>query len=77
MNNFLKKYKEVLLYIVFGVATTLVNIVAYFLLSKVNLGTAVSTSLAWLISVAFAFLTNRKYVFNAEKSGFLMQLLFF
>ncbi len=77
MNNFLKKYKELLLYIVFGVATTLVNIVAYFLLSKANLGTAVSTSLAWLISVVFAFLTNRKYVFNAENSCFLKQFLSF
>ncbi|MBQ3547042.1 MAG: GtrA family protein [Clostridia bacterium] len=76
-NNLLKKYKQPLLYIVFGIATTLVNFIAYFLLSKLSFGTAISTVLAWLISVIFAFFTNRKYVFNASKNGFLKQLFGF
>ncbi len=77
MNKLLKKYKEQILYVVFGIATTLVNIVAYFLLSKLPLGTAVATALAWLISVIFAFFTNRKYVFKATENGFLKQLVGF
>lgn len=77
MNELFKKYKEPVLYILFGIATTLVNIFAYFLLSKTSLSTAVSTSFAWFISVIFAFLTNRKYVFNAPKVGFLKQLIGF
>ena len=76
-NNFLKKYKEPLLYIAFGIATTLVNFIAYFLFSKLSFSTAISTALAWFLSVLFAFLTNRKYVFNAEKNGFLKQLFSF
>lgn len=76
-NNFFKKYKEPLLYIVFGIATTLVNFVTYFLLSKLDFSTAISTSLAWLLAVLFAFFTNRKYVFEASKNGFLKQLFGF
>ncbi|MBO5089426.1 MAG: GtrA family protein [Clostridia bacterium] len=77
MNNLFEKYKEQILYIIFGAATTLVNIIAYFLLSKLPLGTAIATILAWLISVIFAFFTNRKYVFKASKSGFLKQFFGF
>ncbi len=77
MNSLFKKYKEQILYIVFGAATTLVNIASYFLLSKLPLSTAIATILAWLISVIFAFFTNRKYVFEASKNGFLKQLFGF
>ena len=77
MNNLFEKYKEQILYIIFGAATTLVNIIAYFLLSRLPLGTAIATILAWLISVFFAFFTNRKYVFNASKNDFLKQLFGF
>ncbi len=77
MNELFKKYKEPILYILFGIATTLVNFISYFLLSKLDFATAISTVLAWFISVIFAFLTNRKYVFNANKNGFFKQLFGF
>ena len=77
MMKIFKKYKEQLLYIVFGIATTLVNFFAYFLLSKLGLLTAISTVLAWILSVFFAFFTNRRYVFKAEKNAFLKQFLSF
>ena len=76
-NNLLKKYKQPLLYIVFGIATTLVNFLAYFLFSKLALSTAISTALAWFLSVLFAFFTNRKYVFEASKNGFFKQIIGF
>ena len=76
-NNLLKKYKQPLLYIVFGIATTLVNFLAYFLLSMLNFDVVISTILAWLLSVLFAFFTNRKYVFNSVKKDFLKQLIGF
>ncbi len=76
-NNLLKKYKQPLLYIVFGIATTLVNFIAYFLFSMLNFDVVISTVLAWFLSVIFAFFTNRKYVFSAEKSGFFKQIIGF
>lgn len=77
MMKMFKKYKQPLLYIVFGIATTLVNFVAYFVFSKLGLLTAISTTLAWFLSVIFAFFTNRKYVFDATENCFLKQLFGF
>lgn len=63
------KYKEVILYLFFGGCTTLVNIVAYYLCDKIRLSTTVSTIIAWILSVLFAYVTNRKYVFeNRDES---------
>lgn len=53
--------REVISYIIFGVLTTLVNIVAYNLLSKLcHLEENVSQWIAIFLSVIFAFFTNRK-----------------
>ena len=59
------KYKSIILYVIFGAGTPLVNIVTYFvmynLLSAPNVP---SDIVAWIISVLFAFVTNRRYVFE-------------
>ena len=64
------KYKEIILYLFFGGCTTLVNIVFYFICSRMGCGTVLSTVLAWVISVLFAYITNRKYVFESKAFGF-------
>lgn len=58
-------YSEILGYIFFGGLTTLVNIISFYLLSKVGIGTYVSNLIAWILSVIFAFLTNKIFVFNS------------
>lgn len=63
------KYKSVILYILFGGLTTLVNVVVYFACSCLKFSTAVSTLTAWLLSVLFAYITNRKYVFGSKSAG--------
>ena len=58
---------EMLLYIFFGVLTTVVNILSFGLLRDVlrwQLLTA--NTLAWVLSVAFAFLTNKVFVFRSK-----------
>ena len=63
------KYKDIIPYGVFGVLTTLVNIVSYWILAHpFDLSVMVSTVLAWILSVLFAYLTNRKWVFYSEAS---------
>lgn len=55
-------------YLVFGILTTLVNIGAYALFAKyLGMGVTVSTVLAWVVSVLFAFVTNRKFVFHSTQ----------
>lgn len=67
IKNAIKKHKQIIMYLIFGVLTTLVNVVAYWLFSSpLSLNTVISTVLAWAVSVAFAFVTNKLFVFEAR-----------
>lgn len=62
-----KQFKEQILYIVFGVLTTAINIVSFFACTRViGLGLIPSNIIAWILSVLFAFVTNKIYVFNSR-----------
>ena len=64
---FLKKYSEVISYLFFGVLTTLINLATFWILSTVfNLETIAATIAAWIIAVAFAFITNKIWVFKSK-----------
>ncbi len=63
------KYKEIILFAVFGVFTTLVNVAVYFISSRVcRINVMASTIIAWSLAVLFAYITNRKYVFKSENT---------
>ena len=65
-----KKYRDVLPYLFFGVCTTVVNVVTYWAAAHIfHLSVMVSTVLAWILAVLFAYVTNRKWVFHSEASG--------
>lgn len=67
MKKWLKKYKAFILYGFFGVLTTLINIIIYWLFSHLlSLGIMFSTIIAWILAVLFAYVTNRKWVFNSK-----------
>lgn len=66
MKKFLVKHKEIVFYVFFGVLTTLVNWITYTLLVRVfGLSVAVANAASWAASVIFAFLTNKKWVFES------------
>ncbi len=61
------KYKEVILYLFFGGCTTLVNIISFmFLFKAFGINTYVSNVIAWILSVLFAFITNKIFVFESK-----------
>ena len=63
--------KEVILYIVFGVLTTLVNFVSFYILTHfIYLDENLSNVIAIILSVLFAYFTNRKLVFNSTAVTF-------
>jgi putative flippase GtrA len=71
----MKSKKEVMIYLIFGVLTTLVNIITYWILVNIlHMDYKLATSIAWLLSVLFAFITNKLYVFNSK--SMLPQILF-
>ncbi len=62
-----EKYKDIIPYLFFGVCTTVVNIIVYWLLAHpMHIPTMVSTVVAWFVAVLFAYVTNRKWVFNSS-----------
>ncbi len=61
---------EILTYLIFGVLTTVVNIVVYFFFREVfGVHYAISNSIAWILSVLFAFVTNKKWVFKSQTNS--------
>jgi putative flippase GtrA len=66
----MKNKKEIVSYLIFGILTTLVNIVSFWLMNDIiGMDYRVATTIAWIISVIFAFITNKLYVFNSKSTG--------
>ncbi|MCR4616530.1 MAG: GtrA family protein [Clostridiales bacterium] len=65
IKNLLEKYGEIIRYIIIGGATTAVNWVTYSVLVKfLHLNINVSNTIAWIAAVAFAYVTNKLFVFK-------------
>ncbi len=72
MMKFLKKHWEVLSYLIFGVLTTLLNIVLYALFSQLFGYTAANSwgnVLDNALCILFAYCTNRAFVFRSKTTG--------
>lgn len=77
LKELIKKFctREVILYIVFGVLTTCVNIVSFIILSSVfSIEENLASNIGIVIAVLFAYFTNRKLVFNSTASTFTQKL---
>jgi putative flippase GtrA len=60
------KYRDVLLYLIFGVLTTVINILSYHLCYQIfAIDNVISTVIAWVVAVVFAFVTNKLFVFES------------
>lgn len=65
------KYKELILYVFFGGLTTLVNWAGYWLLADVfHVPYLWATAIAQILSILFAYVTNRIWVFESKAKGF-------
>lgn len=65
-----KKYKEKLLYLFFGVLTTVTSLVTFWLVNRVVMANEhIANVTSWFLAVLFAFVTNRIWVFNAKANG--------
>lgn len=68
MKKIIEKYKEIITYVIFGVLTTVVNFAAFWLFTRI-LGDKlylVNNAIAWIISVVFAYITNKLFVFESK-----------
>lgn len=61
------KYRDIIVYLIFGFLTTLVNFIVYYILYNLfSVSAAVSNGIAWFFSVLFAFFTNKPFVFRSK-----------
>ena len=61
------RYYDLITYLVFGVLTTVVNYLVYLpCYNLLEMSAAVSNVIAWAVAVAFAYLTNKPFVFRSH-----------
>ena len=74
-----RAHREGMRYLIFGGLTTLVNIIAYYVLAKLVLNglnsqkliVNISEIVSFIIAVLFAYITNKLYVFNSKTNDFI------
>ena len=70
--------KELIAYVFFGVLTTIVNFITYFLFEGVfGINYLISNIIAWFVSVLFAYITNRIWVFESKDDNIIKEILLF
>ncbi len=67
IKNIYFKYKEIIHYLFFGGCTTIVNFIFYYIPSNLlGINAIISNIIAWLVSVLFAYTTNKLFVFESK-----------
>ena len=83
IKNLYIKYKEIINYLIFGVLTTVVSLVTYYLLVYTILNPnkpiqlQIANIISWITCVTFAYITNRKYVFNSKDKNIIKEIIKF
>ena len=67
LKELISKHFDILSYLFFGGLTTLVNYLVYLpCFNWLQLSASVSNAIAWVFAVAFAFVTNKPFVFKSH-----------
>ena len=67
IQELLVKYKEMIMYLIFGVGTTVVNWITYTIVAKtICSNLTIANCIAWVVAVAFAYVTNKIWVFESK-----------
>ena len=69
--------KETILYLIFGVLTTIINILTFSIMERLTTNLLFNNTVAWICSVLFAFITNRNIVFQSTGNKLKELYLFF
>lgn len=69
------KYEEIINYLIIGVLTTVVSLATYYLCvytvldPKIGWQLQLANIISWIVSVTFAYITNRKFVFKSHEEN--------
>ncbi len=68
MKLFNKGFKyELIAYIIFGILTTVVDWIVYYILSGLGVNYIINSIISWTAAVLFAFITNKLFVFDSKR----------
>lgn len=79
IKNIYVKYKEIINYLIFGVLNTVVSLAVYyisvytFLNPEIAIQLQIANIISWIVGVAFAYITNRKFVFESNEQNKLKE----
>lgn len=66
ITNLLNKYKEIIVYLIFGALTTAVNLATFYIMENAtDISYLINNAIAWVVGVIFAFITNKIFVFRS------------
>lgn len=66
ITNLLNKYKEIIVYLIFGALTTTVNLATFYIMENAtDISYLINNAIAWVVGVIFAFITNKIFVFRS------------
>lgn len=66
---FFIRHKQIILYMVFGTSTFLINMIIYSIFVELlHIGMTFSSAVAWLVGVLFSFVTNKLFVFESHRN---------
>lgn len=69
------QYREMIHYLIFGVLTTLVNVVVFYLFDTVlGFPYLIANAVSIIVSILFAYVTNKRYVFESKAISWQEQL---
>ena len=74
------KHKEVINYLIFGALTTLVSLIVKYLLLFTILDAAnalelqIAVIISWILACLFAYITNRKFVFESKSKKIIKEM---
>lgn len=67
IKQLIKKHEELIKYLIIGVLTTVINYIIFAILVKLaNIEMHASNIIAWIVSVIFAYFTNKLFVFESK-----------
>lgn len=67
------KYKEIINYLIAGVLATIVSLASYYLFRVFISNYKICTILSWIVTIIFAYFTNKIFVFESKGESVLVE----
>lgn len=83
IKNIYSKHKEIINYLIFGILSTIVNLLTYYILiftlfnSNNPIELQITNIISWIISVTFSYITNKIYVFQSNNENITKEIIKF